>query len=83
MQRRPDLEWVGYVLRDVVTFLADNEMMQSAQMLAVAAAHIEHDMKREKPPVPQPPITRSANVVRFPSQKRRLTSTRQNPAQTI
>jgi hypothetical protein len=72
MQKRADADWVGYVLRDVVTFLAENEMMQSAQMLAVAAAHIEHDMKREKHPVPPPTITRSANVVRFPSQKRRL-----------
>ena len=72
MQKQADADWVGYVLRDVVTFLAENEMMQSAQMLAVAAAHIEHDMTREKPPVPQPTATTSENVVRFPSQKRRL-----------
>lgn len=71
MQKRADADWVGYVLRDVVTFLAENEMMQSAQMLAVAAAHIEHDMRRSKP-VPQPTVTTSENVVRFPSQKRRL-----------
>ena len=72
MQKRSELDWVGYVLRDVITFLADNELMQSAQMLAVAAAHIEHDMTREKPQIPQPTITTSENVVRFPSQKRRL-----------
>jgi hypothetical protein len=71
MQKRSDLDWVGYVLRDVVTFLAENDMMQSAQMLAVAAAHIEHDMKREKP-VPQPAVAVSANVVMFKSQKRRI-----------
>lgn len=68
MQKRPELEWVGYVLRDVVTFLADNEMMQSAQMLAVAAAHIEHDMKKHNAPPPQvmqePP---SNNVFAFPA----------------
>jgi hypothetical protein len=71
MQKRPELDWVGYVLRDVVTFLAENEMMQSAQMLAVAAAHIEHDMRRSKP-VPQPTVVTPANVVMFPSQKRPL-----------
>lgn len=70
MQKRPELDWIGYVLRDVVTFLAENEMMQSAQMLAVAAAQIEHDMNREKP-VPQPAHTVSANVVMFKSQKSR------------
>ena len=72
MQQREELDWVGYVLRDVVTFLAKNDMMDSAKMLAVAAAHIEHDIRREKPPVSQPTITTSANVVRFPSHKRRL-----------
>lgn len=72
MQKRPELDWVGYVLRDVVTFLAENEMMDSAKMLAVAAAHIEHDMKREKPPVPQPAVTSATNVVKFPSKKMRL-----------
>jgi hypothetical protein len=41
-------------------------------MLAVAAAHIEHDMKREKPPVPQPAVTSATNVVKFPSKKMRL-----------
>ncbi len=71
MQKRADADWVGYVLRDVVTFLAENEMMQSAQMLAVAAAHIEHDMRRSRP-VPQPTVATPANVVMFPSQNRRL-----------
>lgn len=71
MRKRPELDWVGYVLRDVVTFLAENEMMQSAQMLAVAAAHIEHDMKSEKPSISRPTITTSEKVVRFPSQERR------------
>lgn len=72
MQQRAELDWVGYVLRDVVTFLAKNDMMDSAKMLAVAAAHIEHDMKRQKPPVAQPTDPSPANVVRFPSPKRRL-----------
>ncbi len=67
MQKRPELDWVGYVLRDVVSFLAENDMMQSAQMLAVAAAH----MKREKP-VPQPARAVSANIVMFKSQKIRM-----------
>ncbi|MDZ4066648.1 MAG: hypothetical protein U1E06_07305 [Tabrizicola sp.] len=71
MQKRPELDWVGYVLCDVITFLAENEMMQSAQMLAVAAAHIEHDMKRQEP-VSQPTIAAEANVVRFPSRSRQL-----------
>lgn len=71
MQKRPELDWVGYVLRDVVTFLAENEMMQSAQLLAVAAAHIEHDMKGQQP-VPQPTIFVHANVVKFPNRNRRL-----------
>jgi hypothetical protein len=71
MQQREELDWVGYVLRDVVTFLAKNDMMDSAKMLAVAAAHIEHDMKKAKPPVPQPTITPPSNVVRFQSRKRR------------
>jgi hypothetical protein len=71
MQKRADADWVGYVLRDVVTFLAENEMMQSAQMLAVAAAHIEHNMKRSRP-VPQPTLTNSSNVVTFHSNKRHM-----------
>jgi hypothetical protein len=71
MQNRADADWVGYVLRDVVTFLAENEMMQSAQMLAVAAAHIEHDVRRSRP-VPQQTAATPANVVMFPSQNRRL-----------
>jgi hypothetical protein len=70
MQKRPELDWVGYVLRDVVTFLAENEMMQSAQMLAVAAAHIEHDIKRGK--LPDPPAARGDDpkVVAFPARQR-------------
>jgi hypothetical protein len=72
MQRRAELGWVGCVLRDVVTFLAKNDMLGSAKMLAVAAAHIEHDMKGQKPPVAQPAVPSPANVVRFPSPKRRL-----------
>jgi hypothetical protein len=71
MQQREELDWVGYVLRDVVTFLAKNDMMDSAKMLAVAAAHIEHDMKKPKPLVPQPTITTPSNVVRFQSRKNR------------
>jgi hypothetical protein len=70
MQKRADADWVGYVLRDVVTFLAENEMMQSAQMLAVAAAYIEHDMKRgPKPDVPAARLEKS-KVVDFPVRRR-------------
>lgn len=71
MQKPLELEWVGYVLRDVVTFLAENEMMQSAQMLAVAAAHIEHDIKRNAtaPPAVDTPKN---NVVNFPTERRCL-----------
>lgn len=72
MQKRPELDWVGYVLRDVVTFLAENEMMQSAQMLAVAAAHIEHDMNRQKPPQVQAVSVNDPKIVKFPVQKRRV-----------
>lgn len=71
MQKRPDLDWVQHVLHDVVTVLAENEMMQSAQMLAVVAAHIQHDLKREKP-APKPADAASANVVMFKSQKSRM-----------
>jgi hypothetical protein len=71
MQKRHEQDWVGNVLRDMVTFLAENEMMQSAQMLTIAAAQIEREMKRQKP-VPQPNIIVEANVVRFPSRNRRL-----------
>jgi hypothetical protein len=69
MQQREELDWVGYVLRDVVTFLAKNDMMDSAKMLAVAAAHIEHDMKKAKPTQPAT-VEMPTNVVRFPRQKR-------------
>lgn len=72
MQKRPELDWVGYVLRDVVTFLAENEMMQSAQMLAVAAAHIEHDMKGRKRPQAPVVAVEEPKIVVFPVQKRRL-----------
>lgn len=72
MQKRPELDWVGCTLRDVVTFLAENEMMQSALMLEVAAAHIEYDMKRQKTPIPQPTQVSEANVVKFPGHNRRL-----------
>jgi hypothetical protein len=71
MQQREELDWVGYVLRDVVTFLAKNDLMDSARMLAVAAAHIEHDMKREKP-LPQPAVATRGNVVMFPRSKKPL-----------
>jgi hypothetical protein len=70
MQKRVSSDWVGYVLRDVVTFLAENEMMQSAQMLAVAAAHIEHDLKREKTPEGPPVRVEGSKVVNFPVRRR-------------
>ena len=71
MQKRSELDWVGYVLRDVITFLADNELMQSAQMLAVAAAHIEHDMKGRNLPI-QKTGTAETNVLSFPMAARTL-----------
>lgn len=72
MQKRPELEWVRYVLRDVVTFLAENEMMQSAQMLAVAAAHIEHDMKGQKLPLVPAVRVNDPKILEFPIEKRRM-----------
>lgn len=71
MQKRSELDWVGYVLRDVVTFLAENDMMQSAQMLAVAAAHIDHDMRRNTA-APKMVHTPETNIVTFPGRKRVL-----------
>lgn len=68
MQKRSELDWVGYVLRDVVTFLAKNDMMDSATMLSVAAAHIEHDLKKRDAPasrVMQEPM--ASNVLAFPA----------------
>jgi len=69
MQKRADENWVGYVLRDVVTFLVENEMMDSARMLAVAAAHIEHDLRRQALG-PQATNVQHANVLAFPLRKR-------------
>lgn len=37
------------MLRDVITFLAENNMFDSSNMLSAAAAHIEDEMKRQKP----------------------------------
>jgi hypothetical protein len=71
MQERKELDWVGYVLRDVVTFLAENDMMLSAQMLAVAAAHIDHDLRRQTP-APQAVRVAETNVITFPIVKRML-----------
>lgn len=71
MRNRADLEWVENVLYDVITFLAENELMRSAQMLAVAAAHIEHDMKKGNSPAFE--VTReptATNVVAFPARTR-------------
>jgi hypothetical protein len=70
MQKRADADWVGYVLRDVVTFLAENELMQSAQMLAVAAAHIEHDIKRGILPDIPAAQGEDPKVVAFPGKQR-------------
>lgn len=71
MQQKEELNWVGSVLGDVVTFLAQNDLMDSAKMLAIAAAHIEHDMRREKP-VPQAIVTLPANVLMFPNRNSRF-----------
>lgn len=70
MQQQEELEWVGYVLRDVVNFLAKNDMMDSAKMLAVAAAHIKHDMRRQQQPVPKLSVAPHSNVVKFPGWRR-------------
>lgn len=71
MYERTELDWVGYVLRDVVTFLAENDMMQSAQMLAVAAAHIDHDLRRHTPALHAARVAET-NVITFPIVKRML-----------
>jgi hypothetical protein len=68
MQKRPEQDWVAYVLRDVVIFLAENDMIQSAQMLAVAAAHIDHDMRR-KSPARQKAHTPEKKIITFPGSK--------------
>lgn len=69
MKKRAELDWIGYVLRDVVTFLAENNMFDSAKMLSVAAAHIEHEMKRQKPYPPAVDVVH-ANVFKFPAGRR-------------
>lgn len=71
MYERSEMDWVDYVLRDIITFLAENEMMQSAQRLAVAAAHIEHDMKTRNSALEMTATTKS-NVLAFPATRRRL-----------
>jgi hypothetical protein len=70
MQEQAELNWVGYVLSDVITFLAENDMMESAKMLSIAAAHIDHDMRRQDV---RPETTGSAhtNVLAFPVGRRR------------
>ncbi|MDK2775828.1 MAG: hypothetical protein KYX65_12610 [Tabrizicola sp.] len=70
MQKSADADWVGYVLRDVITFLAANEMMQSAQMLAVAASYIEHEMKRQTKTKAQSVSAEGAKIVAFPTSRR-------------
>lgn len=70
MQMTAEVDWVGFVLRDVVTFLAENDMMQSAQMLAVAAAHIDHDMRRQKQPEVRAVRVEDQKVVAFPIRQR-------------
>lgn len=70
MQKRSEFDWVGYVLRDVVTFLAENRMGPSAQILAVAAAHIDEDLKKHEEPAPTTNATRST-IVAFPVRTRR------------
>lgn len=72
MQQREDLVWVEYVLRDVVTFLGKNDMMESAEMLAATAAHIQHHMKRVTL-LPQPTVETPSNVLMFTKPKKRLT----------
>lgn len=71
MGKRAELDWIGYVLWDVVNFLAENEMMQSAQMLAVAAAHIDHDL-RSQSQAPQTACVEETNVITFPGSKMML-----------
>jgi hypothetical protein len=44
MPKHSEMEWVGEVLHDVITFLAKNEMEQSARTLAVAAAPTDSDL---------------------------------------
>lgn len=45
MHKRTDLDWVGYVLRDVISSLNEHDMKSTAQMLAVAAAYVEADLE--------------------------------------
>jgi hypothetical protein len=69
MQERKELDWVGYVLQDVITFLIENEMIDSAQMLAVAATHVDHDLKGRKPLLSMASKTET-KILAFPAGRR-------------
>ncbi len=71
MNERAEFDWIGYVLWDVVNFLAENDMMQSAQMLAVASAHIDHDL-RSRTQAPQTARVDEKNVITFSGRKMML-----------
>lgn len=64
-------DWVSYVLSDIVDFLVENGRLDSAKMLAVAAAHIDHDLRRGNP-APQTARGADTKALTLPGRKRRL-----------
>jgi hypothetical protein len=66
-----DCEWVSSVLSDVVEFLMQSQLTDSARMLIVAAAYIDHEMKRQKQ-APQADVKLEARVVMFPAKTQRF-----------
>jgi hypothetical protein len=61
---KTDCDWVGCVLFDVMDFLVKNQMHDSARMFAVAAAHIEHDIKKQEP-IPTVTVALETKVLAF------------------
>lgn len=46
MKKSSDLEWINCVLQDIVSFLITNDMAGSAEVVAVAAESIRHDLEK-------------------------------------
>jgi hypothetical protein len=50
MHEAKQFDWVSNVLQDVITFLTENNLEDSAQVLADALAFIELDLQKLAPP---------------------------------
>jgi hypothetical protein len=46
MHEAKQFDWVSHVLQDVITFLTENNLEESAQVLADAVEHIELDLQK-------------------------------------